>query len=91
MHLHDMMSRMFAVLACLAASTLVASCGENKTTVGGQLEQGGSKAFVYNPVLQGLNGTQVRALQSSSILRTSEHQYILGPLSPTISGHWLGF
>ena len=64
-----MMSRMLAVLACLAASTLVVSCGENKTTVGGQLEQGGSKAFVYNPVLQGLNGTQVRALQSRSILR----------------------
>ncbi|CAK0737411.1 hypothetical protein CVIRNUC_000908 [Coccomyxa viridis] len=53
-----MMSRMIVVLACLAASALVVSCGENQTTVGGQLEQGGSKAFVYNPVLQGLNGTQ---------------------------------
>ena len=54
-----MMSRIFAVLALLAASALVASCGEDKPTVGGQLEQGGSKAFVYNPVVQGLNGTQV--------------------------------
>ena len=54
-----MMTRSFAVLACFAASTLVVSCGGNETTVGGQLEQGGPKAFVYNPVLQGLNGTQV--------------------------------
>ena len=67
-----MMSRMIVVLACLAASALVVSCGENKTTVGGQLEQGGSKAFVYNPVLQGLNGTQVQLFKSRSIL------YILG-------------
>ena len=67
-----MMSRMIVVLACLAASALVVSCGENKTTVGGQLEQGGSKAFVYNPVLQGLNGTQVQLSKSRSIL------YILG-------------
>ena len=82
-----MMPRVFAVLACLTASALVVSCGENRTTVAGQLEQGGSKAFVYNPVLQGLNGTQVRALESRSIVRTLGHEVILGPLGLAIYGH----
>ncbi len=69
------MSRMIVVLACLAASVLVVSCGENKTTVGGQLEQGGSTAFVYNPVLQGLNGTQVQLLKAGASCTSWEKMY----------------
>ncbi len=53
------MAHLSLLLLVLAASLFVATCGDMNETVGAQLEQSGVKAFVYNPGLQGLNGTQV--------------------------------
>lgn len=53
------MVRLCALIVVLAASAFVASCEKNSTSVGNQLEVAGPQAFVYNPVLKGLNGTQV--------------------------------
>ena len=58
------MARLFALLFLLAASAFSVCCVETKASVGSQLANGGPTKFVYNPGLEGLNGTQVG--QSSS-------------------------
>jgi len=61
------MAQFSILLALLATSAVAVSCVEmekmdkNETShsIGGMLEESGAQAFIYNPQLQGLNGTQV--------------------------------
>lgn len=58
------MARLFALLFLLAASAFSVCCVETEISVGSQLADGGPTKFVYNPGLEGLNGTQVGRFSS---------------------------
>ena len=57
------MARLFALLFLLAAFASSVCCVET-ISVGSQLADGGPTKFVYNPGLEGLNGTQVGRFSS---------------------------